>query len=449
MEYLLVMTFSGCTMTAACFLLCCLINNRISARLYYLLAKAAVLYYLIPLPFLKGWYVRVLRTIAPKVETEIAHIPLTQTSYTVDADGAIYLNSYAGKQIMIVGAWLLVAILLMAWQVFKYLRTAHWIAGYTSTKMTDRQKAYLDGLKEEYGIRRNVLLYQGELGASSMTFGIYRPVIICGREVGSREAELLIRHELVHIRRMDALWKMLMQFVIFLHWYNVFAWLLYFMFDRLCELSCDETVMLGRAKAEVKEYLLLLIGEAMASGEPRKTALRWQSGFGGNNKRKIQERVENLVRDKKWNKYAVGTLVAALVFANSMTVFAYKDTASETIQDDVSQENIETVLESDTVLFFSEDVEEEAMQDVDMKGTTEILYDRQFVDEEGNIYPIPETESHLGCNHDYESGTEQRHNKNSDGSCVVREYEAQRCRKCGHLVQGALLSSHYFATCPH
>lgn len=449
MEYLLVMTFSGCTMTAACFLLCCLINNRISARLYYLLAKAAVLYYLIPLPFLKGWYVRVLRTIAPKVETEIAHIPLTQTSYTVDADGAIYLNSYAGKQIMIVGAWLLVAILLMAWQVFKYLRTAHWIAGYTSTKMTDRQKAYLDGLKEEYGIRRNVLLYQGELGASSMTFGIYRPVIICGREVGSREAELLIRHELVHIRRMDALWKMLMQFVIFLHWYNVFAWLLYFMFDRLCELSCDETVMLGRAKAEVKEYLLLLIGEAMASGEPRKTALRWQSGFGGNNKRKIQERVENLVRDKKWNKYAVGTLVAALVFANSMTVFAYKDGFKEIMSDDVSQEHIENSLESDTFLFVPEETGEDAIRDFDMLETAEILYDRQFTDEEGNIYPIPETEAHLGCNHTYVSGTEQRHNKNSDGSCVVTVYKAERCSKCGLVVQGDYVSSQHFAVCPH
>lgn len=449
MEYLLVMTLSGSTMTVICFLLCCLINNRISARMYYLFAKAAVLYYLIPLPFLKEWYTKILRIVLPEVEMKIAHIPLTQTSYTVNADGTIYINEHAGIQIMTVGIWLLVAILLMAWQIFKYLKTARWIAGYTKIKMTDRQKAYLDGLKKEYGIRREVLLYQGEPGASAMTFGIYRPVIICGKEVGSREAELLIRHELVHIKRMDALWKMIMQFVGFLHWYNLFMWLLYVMLDRLCELSCDETVMLGKSKEEVDEYLLLLIREAQRKKKPeKKTALRWHSGFVFN-KRKIRERVENLVRNKRWNKFVTGTLMAALVFANSMTVFAYKDVHNEIAPEDMSQDTIKMALESDAVWFASDEIGENATQYFDVQETIEILYDRQFIDEEGNIYPIPETEPQWGCDHNYVSGTEARHNKNSDGSCVVTEFKAERCSKCGTIKLGEQIGWRKYDVCPH
>lgn len=414
----------------------------------YLLARAAVLYYLIPLPFLKGLYSRIFRVILPEAEMEIAHIPLARTSYTVNADGSIYLNRYAGIQIGMIAGWLLVAIILMARRLVKYLRTARWISGYTGTKMTDRQKEYLGRLKEEYRIRRQVLLYQGETGEPSMTFGIYRPVIICGREVGSREAELLVRHELVHIRRVDAFWKMIMQFVVFLHWWNLVMWLLYVMLDRLCELSCDETVVLGKPEEEVDEYLLLLIQEAQEENEPEKFSLEWESGF-GNNKREIMERMENLMRNRRWNKFAAGTLVAALVFANSMTVLAYRDVHNEIMPEDVSQEEIETSLESDILLFATDGAGGDVKQHFDEQDIMEILYDRQFIDEEGNIYPIPEMEPQWGCNHTYESGTEALHHRNSDGSCDVYVYKAERCTKCGTIKRGDLISTTHYTTCTH
>lgn len=448
MEYLLVMTISGSTMTVVCGLVMCLMKNKVSARMNYLLAKAAVLYYLIPLPFLKGLYGRIFRVILPEAEMEIAHIPLARTSYTVNADGSIYLNRYAGIQIGMIAGWLLVAVILMARRLVKYLRTARWISGYTGTKMTDRQKEYLGRLKGEYRIRRQVLLYQGETGEPSMTFGIYRPVIICGREVGSRGAELLVRHELVHIRRLDAFWKMIMQFVVFLHWWNLVMWLLYVMLDRLCELSCDETVVLGKPEEEVDEYLLLLIQEAQEEKEPEKFSLEWESGF-GNNKREIMERMENLMRNRRWNKFAAGTLVAALVFANSMTVLAYRDVHNEIMPEDVSQEEIESSLQWDTVALTFEETGEDVLQYFDEQGTMEILYDRQFTDGEGNIYPIPEMEPQWGCNHTYEPGTEAGHKKNSDGSCDVTVYKAQRCTKCGTVVRGDFVNSVHYAICPH
>lgn len=448
MAYLLIMTLSGSVMTLICLLLRCLSGNRVSARMYYLLAKAAVLYYLIPLPFLKKWYRGVVRAVLPEKEMEIARILLTKTNYAVHTDERIYVNAYAELQIAIVAVWLSVAVLLMAGQLVKYLRTARWIAGYTSTKMTDYQKAYLTGIKEEYGIRRHVLLYQGMDGEPSMTFGVYRPVIICGREVGSREAELLIRHELVHIRRLDALWKMLMQLVVFIHWWDLIMWILYYMFDRFCELSCDETVMAGKPEEEIDEYLRLLIAEAQEEDKSKKPLLKWKAGF-GDNMREIRERVENLMSKKRWNKFAAGTLVATLIFANSMTVFAYKDTYHEGMPEDVSQEEIESSLQWDLVEFAPEETYGEVVSDFDEQGTDVILHDRQFTDEDGNVYPIPEIAPQWGCDHDYVSGIETGHRKNSDGSCVVEKYHAQRCSKCGYVLRGDRISVTTYDVCPH
>lgn len=453
MEYLLMMTASGSTMTACCWILRRLLRGKISANYYYLLAKAAILYYLIPLPFLKRWYGEAIRIIVPErqmamVKMEIAQIPLTRTKYIVRTDGKTYVNNYMELQIILVFIWLAVACLLMLRELRKYIRTARLVAGYVDTTMTEEHEAFLAGLKEQYGIKRRVLLYQGEPGRPSITFGAFRPVILCGREIGSRESELVVRHEMVHIRRLDAVWKMLIQFAKFMHWCNPMMWLLCDEFDRVCEISCDETAVLELTEEERTSYGLLLIAEAQEAEELKRFPLKWKAGF-GSNMRRVKERVDNLMRKKKWNRFATGTLVAALIFANSMTALAYKDGVNEFVPEDASQEHIEEVLQSDTFLFAPDGISEETKIDLeDEEETIELLYDRQFVDEEGNIYYIPDEEPH-GCDHDYVSGTEYRHNSNSDGSCVVTKYKAQRCSKCGTVIQGDLISRTYYPVCPH
>lgn len=452
MEYLLMMTLSGSTITAVCWILRRLLRERIGAGFYYLLTKAAVLYYLIPLPFLKEWYVEALRIIVPEgrmepAKMEIAQVPLAWTKYIVDVDGRTYTNNYMQLQTVAVFIWMSVACLLMIDQIIKYVRNARRIAGYVDMKMTDKEEAFLSGIKELYGIKRRVLLYQGEPGKSSVTFGIFRPVILCGREIGSRESELVVRHEMVHIRRLDAFWKMLIQFAKFLHWCNPIMWLLLDEFDRVCEISCDEAAVLGLPEEDRKRYVRLLIEEAQEAKEAKGISLKWKAGFGPKMKR-VKERMDNLMRKKKWNRFAVGTLAAALIFANSMTAFAYRDEINESVPEDMSEEQIERVLEDHEVLFAPEEIGEETIINFE-EGEVKLLYDRQFVDEEGNIYYIPETEPYGSCDHDYVPGTEYRHRKNSDGSCDVTKYKAQRCSKCGALKMGDYISSTHYAVCPH
>lgn len=453
MEYLLMMTASGSTMTACCWILRRLLRGKISANYYYLLAKAAILYYLIPLPFLKRWYGEAIRIIVPErqmamVKMEIAQIPLTRTKYIVRTDGKTYVNNYMELQIILVFLWLAVACLLMLRELRKYIRTARLVAGYVDTTMTEEHEVFLAGLKEQYGIKRRVLLYQGEPGRPSITFGVFRPVILCGREIGSRESELVVRHEMVHIRRLDAVWKMLIQFAKFMHWCNPMMWLLCDEFDRVCEISCDETAVLELTEEERTSYGLLLIAEAQEAEELKRFPLKWKAGF-GSNMRRVKERVDNLMRKKKWNRFAAGTLVAALIFANSMTALAYKDGHNEIASEDMSEEEIESVLDDDAVLFTPEEAVGEVFSEFDEQEADVILYDRQFTDEEGNIYLIPDTEAHWGCDHTYEPGVETRHDKKSDGSCEVTKYKAERCSKCGTIKLGEQIGWRKYDVCPH
>lgn len=230
-------------------------------------------------------------------------------------------------------------------------------------------------------------------------------------------------------------------------------------FDIVCECSCDEVTLRDRTEDEGKAYMRLMIEEAR-NGErdkeqdkkDKKTkspAVVWKAGFGGHTN-EIRERVENLKMKKKWNRLATGALVAALILGNSMTVFAYRDGYSAVMPEDISQEEIAYVLDDDFTEFAPIGTDGEAGQDGDMGQIIELLYEKEFVDEEGNVYPVPEDEGvEPYCNHSYVSGEARNHHSFSDGSCEVRIYNAERCVRCGQVIYHDWINTITYAVCPH
>lgn len=452
MEYLLVMSLSGGTITVVYLLLRCMLKHKICARFFDLLARAAILYYLVPLPYLKKCYLAVLRLFLPESPVLISTIPLSRRNHIVYAEDAWHVNVYAGAQTAAAAVWILVICILLAAPVIEQVRLARIAARYADLTMTPECRAFLENLKKEYGIRRRVYLYEAMAGENTITFGFFKPVIICSQAVASPEAELLVRHELVHIKRMDVLWKMLMELARMIHCYNPFVWILHSSFEQVCEWSCDEIATQDNTEEEVKLYRRLMLEETLGD-KLDGASLRWKSRFGSETQ-KIKERMENLMRKKRWNRTAAVALVAALTFANSMTVFAYKEPVQREIPEEVVQKEVERTTQSDTFLFVPEEIDGEVVQEFKESEMPEymqeILYDRQFVDEAGNIYPIIEDDGiEPHCNHTFVNGTGYDHIPDSNGGCMMREFYAQRCSKCGYIIQGEEISRHIYAKCPH
>ncbi len=451
MEYLLMMSLSGSVMTVIYLVMRCLFRDKVSERFYYLLAKAAVLYYLIPLPFLKEWYREAFWRILPEEKIEIVQIPLAWTSYIIRKDEKMFFNFFIILQGAVVAVWLLIVCFLTGRMVMDYMRASRVIVRCADRSIAERRMTLLDQIKAQCGVRQKVILCSGYAGTHTMTFGVRKPVIVCDREIGNRDAELLLRHEMVHIKRRDVLWKILMQFTVILHWWNPFVWVLNNDFEYICECSCDDMVMQGKTEKEVRVYRALLVREALGLRQTEKTPLRWEAGF-GIRQNGIKERVENLMKKKKWNRFTATALVAVLAFANSLTVFAYRDTYQETALECVSEEDVEWALHNDMIWFISDGADEEEIQKLNLREEIEIQYDYQFIDEEGNIYPLSEdasVETYRACSHTYSSGTISKHEKNSNGGCVVKTYKAQRCTKCGDTIWGEQVGWNQYDVCPH
>lgn len=195
-------------------------------------------------------------------------------------------------------------------------------------------------------------------------------------------------------------------------------------------------------------YLLLLIDEA-EDEEPEKTPVKWNAGFGGSSKH-IRERMMNIMNHKKWNRLATGALAAALILANSITAFAYRDPHSEILPEGATKEEIDSTLESDVFEFVPDIEDAESVEENTLKQEIVILYEDEFIDEEGNIYPVLEDDGiSPHCNHVYVSGRERLHRSFSDGGCEVREFYAQQCAKCGQVIRGDLISTTTWVKCPH
>lgn len=79
-----------------------------------------------------------------------------------------------------------------------------------------------------------------------------------------------------------------------------------------------------------------------------------------------------------------------------------------------------------------------------------ILYNAQFVDEDGNVYPVSEISPQVFCiSHRKVDGYYQTHVADGKGGCTVKTYKSVKCVICDTIWLGDLIDISTYAKCPH
>ncbi len=464
MGYLMGMSLSGTAMTGICTLIRECRKHKVSARSAYLLAKAAILYYLIPLPELGERYSRMLMSITCAVSRHVFDFSPRWSYYMIRANGDVYINSYMKIQYMAAAIWILGAAF-----VFLAELLAHYRSGKRLVNCMDEAKVSA----ETWGIRRGgrfchiqqkVTVYRDVPDGQDVTFGLFRPVILCTLKEGKKQEEYALQHEMVHVRRGDIFWKMLLRLATILHWWNPAVWYLYHAFERLCECSCDEVVLWGKTTEEKKDYLRLVVIEAekVKKNKRKPENPRWGLGFElGKEARRIEERMENAMRMKKWNSVAAMLLVIVLTMINSVTVLAYPKVHTMTQREAVSEEIIKMELNGGSIQFVPDDASEEELKKDRgyILRQIQVRYEEQFTDIDGNIFPVNDITNenkYSSCSHTYVSGIRSMHTKLTscsacrlDEGCTLTAFYAERCSKCRDVIMGNRLFVANFDLCSH
>lgn len=97
--------------------------------------------------------------------------------------------------------------------------------------------------------------------------GLVPAVYLTEDVLQTAETELILRHELTHLRHLDFLWSLCRTAAVILYWWNPFIWLAAICSKRDAELACDEAVAAGLSDAQRLVYARAILAQA-----PRKAA---------------------------------------------------------------------------------------------------------------------------------------------------------------------------------
>jgi len=140
--------------------------------------------------------------------------------------------------------WIGVALVLFVHKVASYRGFARFIKvgikTLTDTHIWDIYQSELAAAK----MKRQLPLYENTQAVSPMLVGIVRPaLVIPALDASDDELRHIFRHELTHYKRLDFLYKWIVQITLCLHWFNPLVYLINRQISISCELSCDEAVI--------------------------------------------------------------------------------------------------------------------------------------------------------------------------------------------------------------
>ena len=434
MRYIFAMSLAGSMMLLFYWLTYNKKNQLFSYKFQDILLKGAIFYFLVPLVFLEPLYRDVLACL-PVISLQEADGIYEEYYYYSVINGTPQFNTAYKYQVFLFMVWFLVALTILMVRICRYywkrkqlLKDACLITEGTFFEQLER-------IRQELNIKRKIRLYDAHV--TPFTMGVLHPVICLDGSMDMEQAKLALRHECKHIRRMDVLTRQLVSLAVIVHWFNPLVYLLRGKTEWVCEVCCDEATTKNCDKTEKVCYARMLI-EHMELMPPTPVFYNALS----KNAKLVEERITMIMKPKTRTKLqtAVAIVVLSVVFfMDSWTVLAYPRV---------------TKIEMESSDTFNPDAEEFFVEDW-AEGPFEVdyiyVYEEQFVDDEGNMYPVYNDGISTAALHFHQwvSGQTQKHELNGIGGCTVYIYSAKRCSGCGKVKKGDMISTFAYTVCPH
>lgn len=212
--------------------------------------------------------------------------------------------------------WAAGTALFLLWQLGSYLALRAKLSRSRRPLTDEAILAVLERESAAAGLRKPLPVYTAAVG-SPMIVGAIKPTLLLPElELSTEQLSLVFRHELIHYRRRDIWYKLLLMLANAIHWFNPMVWLMVYAADRDLELSCDEAVVAGRDEAYREEYGRCLLAVVRA-GMSRRTLFTTNFYSG---KKTLKNRLATILdtTKKRRGTLALAALLLAAAVAGSL-----------------------------------------------------------------------------------------------------------------------------------
>lgn len=226
--------------------------------------------------------------------------------------------------LVILAVWLLGALGIFLWKMMQHfcfrrqiLKGSYPVSAQKTLEMW-KEMQLASGLRKA----RYRLLIAPET-KTPLTVGISRfsaRVLLPEKEYTEEELTLILRHELVHIRRSDLSAKLFYVFTKSIGWFHPLVWLSLRRSADDLELSCDEAVLLGESEETRRTYAELLLRTA---GDERGLTSCLSA-----NAKALKHRLTGVMLPKKKHSgwWLIGVCIFALLTVRSVAAVSYGET---------------------------------------------------------------------------------------------------------------------------
>ncbi|WRS28416.1 M56 family metallopeptidase [Oscillospiraceae bacterium MB08-C2-2] len=218
-----------------------------------------------------------LQTVAPQSTTQtVSDAAIANTIANWD-----WLQ-YAGS------LWIAGSAAFLIWHLLSHLRFLSAIKRWSEDVKDEAILRTFYSIQTELRIKKQVSIKSCACIKTPMVVGLLYPVVLLPLQFhfSQDELPLILKHELVHTRRKDLWYKVLMMAALAIHWFNPVIHLAVRSVLNLCEISCDEEVLKGIGAKGRARYGESVIG-TVRNSSTYKTALstNFYSGTNGMKKR--------------------------------------------------------------------------------------------------------------------------------------------------------------------
>jgi bla regulator protein BlaR1 len=228
------------------------------------------------------------RLVVPGGADAVATATTSSSIPSADATGGSWLAHGAR-------AWLLTYLLGLGYSIIRLLHARRILNGLAAAGSRVSALDQHDGFAIALTRGPAPAVIEVDVPISPMLFGLFEPRLLLPRHLRSFEVtqqQMIVEHELTHLRRRDLQWMSVGIILQTLLWFNPFMWLLRANLSWAQELGCDRDVLRGRPQAQRKAYAAALLAQFRLQHRPATTAL----AFGGVSASTLAARI-SLIRE--------------------------------------------------------------------------------------------------------------------------------------------------------
>ena len=282
------------------------ISRRYTPKWRYLIWLMIAVFWILPFPFLP----RINLSFIPVQVQDISLSPVQPiiNAFPSISDKMDIVNTSSTISIWLVLTfiWVLGVISIIVFHTLRH-RCFMKLVRRWSNPITDLE--LLNNLKSELRIKTQVELSVCQSITSHMLVGYFRPTIILPPiNLDGNELSLILKHELIHLKRHDLWFKLLILTATTLHWFNPAVYLMAKATALQCEISCDARVLQSANFQQRRQYGEMIIG-VVRNGAKLHTALS-TNFYGG--KRGMEKRIASIL-DTKQKKAGFAVLCLVMI----------------------------------------------------------------------------------------------------------------------------------------